>query len=387
MNEKFKFEKSQKITFILLIVVGLLSLTAGILIYKDHPEKIWSNILLNNYYFLAIALCGIFFVAVHKIADSGWQASLIRIPESFASYIPIAAILMFLIYFGMHDIYHWTHTESLDHILQGKTAYLNMPFFFIRMFIYFALWILVSYGLRRLSIKSDFENDNKHFNKSRTYAALFVVLFAITSSTMSWDWLLSIDAHWYSTMFGWYIFSGALVTSIAAITLIILYLRKKGYMQYITESHLHDLGKYLFGFSIMWAYLWFVQFLFIWYANIQEETVYFVQRLEHFPILFYANVIINLVLPFFVLMSRGSKMKTSILATIAAIILIGHWIDLYLVIMPGSVGNSASVGFLEIGLSIGYAGLFLYVIFNSLTKASLVPVNHPFLEESLHYET
>lgn len=387
MEQKFTFDKKQKTFFIILMAIGVVSLLAGIFIYSDEPVKIWSNILLNNFYFLSIALCGIFFIAVHKISDSGWQSSLVRIPESFTDFIVVSAVLMFLIYFGMHDIYHWTHIDPSDHILLGKTPYLNMPFFFIRMFVYFALWIVLSFMIRKLSIQSDFDNDLKYYKKSRAYAAVFVVIFAITSSTMSWDWLLSIDAHWYSTMFGWYIFSSMLVTSLAGITLILIYLMKKGYMPHITQSHLHDLGKYLFGFSIMWAYLWFVQFLFIWYANIPEETVYFVQRLEHFPILFYVNIIVNLVLPFFILMTRDSKMQTGIMSIIATIILIGHWIDLYIVIMPGSVGNSASIGFLEIGLTIGYAGLFLFVIFRSLTKASLVPVNHPFLKESLHYDT
>lgn len=328
-----------------------------------------------------------FFVAVHKIADSGWQSSLMRIPESFTDYIVVSAVLMFLIFFGMHDIYHWTHTDHLDEILLGKTPYLNMPFFFIRMFVYFAAWIGLSYMIRKISIKTDFDPDLRYYSKSRVYAAIFVVVFAVTSSTSSWDWLLSIDAHWFSTMYGWYIFSGMLVTSLAAITLILLYLMKKGYMQHITQSHLHDMGKYLFAFSIMWAYLWFVQFLFIWYANIPEETAYFVQRLEHYPVLFYLNIIVNLALPFFVLMTRGSKMRYSILVPVAIIILIGHWLDWYLCIMPGSVGNNASIGFLEIGMTIGYAGLFLFVVFRSLTKASLVPVNHPFLKESLHYDT
>jgi hypothetical protein len=313
--------------------------------------------------------------------------SIVRIPEAMGQYIPVASVLMILILIGAHEIYHWTHTEHLDEILLHKKPYLNMPFFSIRMVVYLAGWIFFAWKIQQLSLKQDAEGDLKYFKVSKTYAALFIAFFAITSSTSAWDWLMSIDAHWFSTLYGWYIFSSIFVSAIAVIILIVVALRTTGYLPHLNEEHLHDLGKYLFGFSIFWAYLWFSQFMLIWYSNIPEETIYYVQRLEHFSTLFYLNLILNFIVPFLVLMTRGSKRKLTILTVSAIVVFIGHWVDLYLAIMPGAVGHEkAGIGILEIGLTMGYIGLFLFIVLRALTKASLVPEKHPFYKESLEYD-
>jgi hypothetical protein len=387
MDNTFVFKKSLKITFIALIVLGLISLGYGILSQDVDSHRLWSNILLNNFYFLAIALGALVFVVVHILSDSGWHVSIVRIPEAMGQYIPVASVLMILILIGAHEIYHWTHTEHLDEILLHKKPYLNMPFFSIRMVVYLAGWIFFAWKIRQLSLKQDAEGDLKYFKVSKTYAALFIAFFAITSSTSAWDWLMSIDAHWFSTLYGWYIFSSIFVSAIAVIILIVVALRTTGYLPHLNEEHLHDLGKYLFGFSIFWAYLWFSQFMLIWYSNIPEETIYYVQRLEHFSTLFYLNLILNFIVPFLVLMTRGSKRKLTILTVSAIVVFIGHWVDLYLAIMPGAVGHEkAGIGILEIGLTMGYIGLFLFIVLRALTKASLVPEKHPFYKESLEYD-
>jgi hypothetical protein len=233
----------------------------------------------------------------------------------------------------------------------------------------------------------DADDDIKYFKKQRILSSLFVVFFAISSSTSAWDWLMSIDAHWFSTLYGWYVFSGLLVSTMAVIILILIFLKNQGFMQHVNKEHMHDLGKYLFAFSILWMYLWFSQYLLQWYGNIPEETVYFVERITHFKTLFFANLIINFVLPFLILMARNSKRMDLILGIAAVIIFMGHWLDYFLAIMPGIAGEDAHIGFFEIGLTIGYAGLFLMVVFYMLTKASLVPVNHPYFKESLEYHT
>lgn len=349
-------------------------------------SRLWANILLNNFLFLAVALFGILFVVLHLLGDSAWQISIQRIPEAMSTFIPVAAILMFLILLGMHDLYHWTHTEHLDDTLQQKTAYLNIPFFIIRMLFYFTGWIILTYVIRKLSLKQDADPDLKYFKKSRIYAGIFIVFFAITSSTSAWDWLMSIDAHWFSTLYGWYIFSGLFVSGISMMILIVLYLRKKGYMDHVNEEHLHDMGKYLFAFSIFWMYLWFSQYLLIWYGNIPEETVYFVERIEDFKLLFFLNIGVNFLVPLLVLMTRKSKRIYFTMACAAIICFIGHWIDFYMAIMPGAVGKNAGIGILEIGLTIGYLGLFLMIVFRSLSKAPLLPQNHPYFKESFEYE-
>ncbi|KKK64146.1 hypothetical protein LCGC14_2987170, partial [marine sediment metagenome] len=278
----------------------------------------------------------------------------------------------------------WTH-EHHDPILEGKAAYLNAPFFIIRMVIYFGGWIFFGWKLRSLSVKSDLDPDLKYFKKSIYYAGAFLVFFAITSSTASWDWIMSIDAHWYSTIFGWYIFISIFVSGIAVIILLVIFLQSQGYMSHVNKEHLHDLGKYLFGFSVFWMYLWFSQYMLIWYANIPEETVYFIQRIEEYNFLFYGNFLINFFAPFLILIHRKAPRLKRVMVIGAIIVFIGHWIDLYLAIMPGVLGDKASIGITEIGLTIGYVGLFLWVVFRSLAKAKLVPVNHPFFKESLEY--
>ncbi|KOH45578.1 hypothetical protein NC99_15930 [Sunxiuqinia dokdonensis] len=228
----------------------------------------------------------------------------------------------------------------------------------------------------------------KYYRKFRIFSAIFVVTLAITSVTSSWDWLMSIDAHWFSTLYGWYVFSSMLASGTAVLIILLIVLRRMGYMAHVNSEHIHDLGKYLFGFSIFWAYLWFSQYMLIWYANIPEETVYFYERHKHFSTIFYVNLILNFVVPFFALMTRDSKRGSLILLPVSVIVFIGHWLDLYQLIMPGVVGGEESgIGIPEIGITIGFVGLFLFFVFRSLARAPMVPKNHPFYKESFEYHT
>jgi hypothetical protein len=387
-NNTFKLTKKIILVCAVMIGIGLLTLVVG-LFTGSGGGRIAANLLLNNYYFLGIGLIGIFFVAVHAIAESGWQTSVQRIGEVMGNFVPVAGILMLLLFAlgGMSHIFHWTHTEHLDAILLGKVAYLNVPFFFIRFVVYFAGWMLLIHLIKKASRNLDELGDMKYFHKLRTFSALFIVFYAITSSTSSWDWLMSIDAHWFSTLYGWYVFSSMLAAGVAMMIIILYLLKRMGYMEHVNDEHIHDLGKYLFGFSIFWAYLWFSQYMLIWYANIPEETVYFYERLRYFDTLFYVNLILNFVIPLLLLMTRMSKRVFQVLLPVAIIVFIGHWVDLYLMIMPGSVGKEASIGLLEIGLTVGYAGLFMLTVFYGLTKTALAPKNHPFYKESLEYHT
>lgn len=370
-----------------MVAVGIIALLFGLFNHNIDHHRFWANLLLNNYYFVALSLGGAFFVSVHLLSESGWHTSIQRVPEAMSKFIPFAGILMLLTFlFGIHHLYHWTHPGD-DKILLGKTAYLNIPFFYIRFAVYFVVWTLLAYYLRKASITMDTNPDNKYFKRQRILGALFLVFFAISSSTSAWDWLMSIDAHWFSTLYGWYIFSGLLVSTIAMIILLLIFLKNQGYMQHVNKEHMHDLGKYLFAFSIFWMYLWFSQYLLIWYSNIPEETVYFVERLKEHSTVFYVNLILNFVFPFLILMSRNSKRINLILGITSVVIFFGHWLDYYLAIMPGIAGDHAGIGFYEIGLIIGYLGLFLFVVLHGLSKASLVPQNHPYFKESLEYHT
>jgi hypothetical protein len=330
------------------------------------------------------------FLAIHSLGTSGWQTGIQRIPEAMTSFLPVGAIFMLIIIVGMifdwNHLFHWVHPEG-DKLLEGKKAYLNIPFFTVRAIIYLGGWILLSRWWRKVSIRQDTDDDLKHFRRTNIIAGIFIVFFAVTSSMSAWDWLMSLDPHWFSTLYGWYVFSGLLVSGMAVIILLTMLLKKTGYLPHVNKEHLHDLGKYLFAFSVLWMYLWFSQYMLIWYGNIPEETVYFVQRLEEFNFLFYVNITINFAFPFLVLMTRNSKRIPIILVFTSVVLLAGHWVDFYLMVMPGTLGPEAQIGFVEVGMTLGFIGLFLLVVLGALTKANLIPVNHPYLKESYDYHT
>lgn len=382
-QQKLNITRKNIAVFSILIAIGVGAFIYGML--TASAGRVWANLLLNTFYFLGISLAGIFFLSVHVVGQSGWHTSIQRIPESMGAFLPVAAVFMAIIVaFGMHDIYHWTH-EHLDEVLEGKKAYLNTIFFILRVAIYFAGWIFLSWKIRQLSIKSDQDPNLVYYKKIHVFSILFIVFFAITNSTSSWDLLMSIDPYWYSTLYAWYIFSSIFVSGVAVIILLLVYLRAKGYMSHTNHEHLHDMGKYLFGFSIFWMYLWFSQYMLIFYGNIPEETTYYITRFEGFSTLLYITIGLNFFAPFLGLLPRVAPRKTLMLVVASVIVIVGHWLDFYLAIMPGAVGEGAVIEFLEVGMTVGFVGIFLWVVFRALSKVSLIPVNHPFFKESLEY--
>ncbi|MFZ9943205.1 MAG: quinol:cytochrome C oxidoreductase [Bacteroidia bacterium] len=395
MNYNFT-QKSKTITFVMM-AVGLISVIAA---FATHSHQAWSNLLHNTFYFMAISLAATFFLSVQYAAEVGWSVVLKRILEAMTTFLPFAAVFMLVVFFGNyiaahnggHYLYHWLHEElydpasaEYDYIIAGKAGYLNLPFFTIRMLAYFAIWIGCAHMLRKYSLKEDIEGGTSNYFKAKKLAIWFLVAFAVTSSTAAWDFIMSIDTHWFSTLFGWYTFAGMFISAIAVMNFILAYNVKKGNMPFITEHHLHDAGKFMFAFSIFWTYLWFAQFMLIWYANIPEEVTYFMVRFDHYRELFIANFLINFIAPFLVLMTRDAKRKLNLLMTISVVLFIGHWIDVFLMVTPGVVKEHWHIGWMEIGTTIGFLGLFMYVVQNSLSKAPLLREKHPLLQESLHH--
>jgi len=390
MDRKYELTKNNKLITITMMVVGLIAIVMGFM--SDHTRT-WTTLLHNNFYFTAMALCGTFFVALQYVAQAGWAVGIKRVPEAMGGFLKFGMVGMLLIFgFGHHDLYHWTHSElydpaspTFDHILAGKSGFLNIPFYVTRMVAYALIWIGFTYALRKQSLREDAEGGLEPFRKSVSMGAVFLVLFAVTSSTSAWDFLMSIDAHWFSTMFGWYTFSGLFVSGLAMMCLIIMFLRSKGYMDHVSSDHLHDVGKFMFAFSIFWTYLWFSQFMLIWYANLPEEVVYYQVRWENFKTLWVTNLIVNFCAPLLILMTRDAKRQIPILWVAGVIIIIGHWLDVYLMVTPGVLGKDWHIGFIEIGTGIGYLGLFLRVTLGELSKASVVPKNHPMFQETIHH--
>lgn len=376
-----------------------------------HHEVHWTtriikDLWLNNVFFAGIALIGVFFIAFNYVAWAGWSAGIKRIPEAFGAYLPIAAVLtVVLLVFFNHDLFHWTHSHlyeefladgktknpDYDPLLVGKSGYLNFPFFIIRTIIYFAIWIGLWKVLRNFSIQEDITGDEKFHHKSVVWSAVFLVCFGVTESMAAWDWLMSTDPHFFSTMYGWYVFASWFVSGLALITLFVVILKENGYLSFINENHLHDLGKFNFAFSVFWTYVWFEQFLLIYYANIPEEVGYFVQRLktDAYSPIFFLVLIINFFFPFLALMTRNAKRQGIILKVVCVGIILGHWLDFYMMITPPILGQAGGLDltflFVEVGMTLIFASIFLYTIMGALAKVGLVAKNHPMLGESEHH--
>lgn len=359
--------------------------------------RLWANLLLNSYYFMLFAVAALFFLAVNYAANAGWSTLLKRVIESISSYIPIGLITLFaVIYFGKDHLYHWVvyldenlvpGQEGFDKILDSKKWFLSKGWLLVGVPTIMVIWWLFRIVLVRLSHREDEEGGLTFFKKSITYSAAFLVVFAFSFSVLSWLVMMSIDPHWYSTIYSVYNFAIAFVTGLTVICFFTLYLKSKGYMEVVSDEVIHDLGKFMFAFSIFWAYIFIAQFLLIWYANITEESIYFQARLTpHYKYFFRTNIVMCFALPFLILMMRNAKRNPKVLLVAGSIILLGHWLDLFLMIMPGTVGQTAQIGLLEIGLTMTFAGLFIFWVLNNLSKRNLYAKNHPYLLESANHD-
>ena len=385
--------KNTKLISYALMFIGALALIFGFL---NDPHRSWVSLFINNYYFLAISAFAIFFVALQYVSEAAWAISLKRIAEGITSYFLTGGIVILIIIIAgamhMNHIWHWMETgimdpaaENYDAIIAGKEAYLNVPFFFARAVLYILGWWYASKRLIALSRKEDKEGGLSNHKKSITISAIFIVFFGYTSSMMAWDWIMSIDTHWFSTLFGWFVFSSMGVTGFTMIALLAIYLKRKGYLEYVNENHIHDLGKWIFSFSVLWTYMWFSQFMLIWYSNIPEEVTYYMARWDYYNFLFWATSVINFIFPLLILMSRDGKRNYNYIFTVGIFVLIGHWFNVFLMIAPGTLKDHWQIGFVEIGMFLGFLGLFLMIVHKALTKAPLFVENHPYAYETKHH--
>ena len=382
---------------------GTTETTAGGHHGKGWRERLHTTLWMNNIFFTGLGIIGLFFVAIQFAASAGWSAGLVRVPLAMGTWIPVAGVLMIVLYFfAGHDIFHWTHHSlyekggaDFDPLINKKAPYFFWPgeaggfpiFYIFRMVLFFGMWYWFFLMIRRNMMAEDLENTTAYWYKNRVISTVFLIFFAVSSSIAAWDWVMSIDTHWFSTMFGWYIFASWWVSGLAVITLIVASLKDAGYLKIVNSNHLHDLGKFVFAFSIFWTYIWFGQFLLIYYANIPEETVYFVERLTTSPYswIFYANLILNFVLPFLLLMTRDAKRQLSTLKLVCPIVVIGHWFDFYNMVTPGIMQENGGIGFMEIGVALIFLAAYFLVVLSSLAKVPLVGKNHPLLQESLNH--
>ncbi|MBC7889617.1 MAG: quinol:cytochrome C oxidoreductase [Ferruginibacter sp.] len=412
MSTSFELPANYKKWTMGLIGAGLIALLYGFIVFHPfehagHGENInstrfWAVLLQNSVFFLLITNASMFFIGVTTLAMGGWQVALKRVPEAISSVVPVLGIITFVILMtivwgGRTDIFHWLDKEAVanDKILNGKKGFLNPVFFTVWSTITIFLWWFIGKKMRSFSIESDkagtmdYETGKKWINKNILWASFFIVFFGLTvGSTIPWLWIMSIDAHWYSTMFSWYTFASSFVAGMSLIALFVVYLKNRGQLEYVTDEHLHDVGKFMFAFSVFWTYLWFSQYMLIWYANIPEETGYFKIRVQGpFRGIFFLNLVLNFVCPFLILMKKSTKRNWTLVTFMAVLIIFGHWIDFWQMVMPGTLGEHAELMPFEFGIAALFVGIIMWRVGVYISSHPLTAKNHPFLKESIIHHT
>ena len=354
-------------------------------------NKPWAALYVACLFFMLIALGALAFYAIQQVAQAGWSPVLFRVMQGITAYLLPGSIIFFVLLllsgFHINHLFIWMDEEvrATDEIIQGKAGYLNFPFWIIRAAVFIFGWNLYRHLSRKNCLAQDEATDNTFYKKNFKMSAAFLVFFIVSESIMAWDWIMSVDPHWFSTLFGWYVFASFFVSGITTISMVTLYLKSKGYLENVNSSHIHDLSKFMFGISVFWTYLWFSQFMLIWYSNIPEEVTYFKTRIEHFNLPFFGAVVMNFIFPFLVLINTDFKRITWIIVMAGIVILLGHYVDFFNMIMPSTVGDQWFIGIPEISSILFFLGLFIFVVFNALTKAPLMPKRNPFIEESKHF--
>ncbi|HEY4109230.1 quinol:cytochrome C oxidoreductase [Puia sp.] len=405
IKEHFQIPDRYKKWSFALIGVGIVSLIIGFILYGsvNQGARFWGALLQNSVYFLLTVNGAMFFFAACTLAVAGFQLSFRRVTEAVAAcVIPIGiitfVILCCLVFGGKTAIYEWLDRSHVakDAALNGKSGFLSVPFFMTWTILTIGLWSFLGWKLRQISRSIDdtplSRDDQKKYNfKNSVWSALFIVWFALTvASVTPWLWLMSLDAHWGSTMFSWYNFASTFVSGLALITIFVIYVKNQGYLEYVNEEHLHDLGKFMFAFSIFWTYLWFDQFMLIWYANISEETVYFKVRFEGaYAGIFYLNLIINFLCPLLIFMTRGSKRNWGTVTFMSVLLIFGHWLDYYQMVFPSKTisPDHVPLNLFDFGVALGFVGLIMWRTGHVLSKYPLLAKNHPFLKESIVHHT
>ena len=369
------------------LLIGVIALALSELGYFTDHKQFYHSYLTSYVFWLSIGWGGLFFTMIHHLTGAVWSVVIRRISETLMMTIPWMALLFLPLLPGLHDLYHWTHHTEVAHdiILQKKAAYLNVPFFLIRTAGFFLVWIVLSNLLYKRSLKQD--NDGAKVGSFLRMSAPGMILFGFTVTFAAFDWLMSLNPHWYSTIYGVYIFAGGVMSMFAAIAIIVTYLQSRGILVgTVTKIHFHDIGKLLFAFMIFWAYMAFSQYFLIWYANIPEETVWFLARWKGSWKFFSLLIVFgHFVLPFFALLSQAVKKSPFKLSIIAGWLLLMHWVDLYWNVVPTLHPDSAHVSWMDLTTMIGLGGIFIWLFWRKLITSPIVPVGDPNLKRSINF--
>ncbi len=392
------------------MIVGLLTLILGVIFLNPtagahgdnvNSTRFWAVLLQNSLFWLLLVNVATFFIVICTLAMGGWQVAFRRVTEAIGSLVPIMGIITIVIMLciimgGRADIYPWLDKEMLahDHILAGKKGFLNPYVYLLFSIVVIGLWAYLGKRLHKLSVESDnagtmdFDAAKSWLGKNMTVSAYYIVLYLLSVGSIApWLWLMSIDPHWFSTMYSWYTFASTFVSGIALMTIFVIYFKNRGQLEFVNQEHIQDLGKFMFAFSIFWTYLWFAQFMLIWYANIPEETVYFKIRMQGpYAGLFYLNLVLNFVAPILIFMKRATKRNYTIVTFMCIVIIFGHWIDFYQMVMPGTVKYQPHLSWFEFGIPLGFIGLIMWGVSRFASRVPMTAINNPFLKESIIHQ-
>lgn len=372
--------------FVVMMFLGFLAFVFTL--YKD-PSRAWHSYLNGFFYVMSLSLGGLFFTAIQHASKAGWSVNVRRISESFMAFIPLGFLLGVVYLFGAQKIYNWLDPAIVakDELLQHKSAYLNQTFFWIRFVGFFVLWFVLSKLLTFHSVAQDKTGDESHTHKNLTISIIALVVFALSYSFFSVDTIMALEAHWFSTIFGVYAFAGLFQSTIALMILILLRLIEKGQLKgIVTMDHMHDLGKFLFAFTVFWAYIAFSQFMLIWYANLPEESFFFVPRSTGgWAWVSVALILFKFVVPFFALLPRWAKRTPGHLTAVCYLILIMQYIDIFWVVYPHFNEHHVVLGIPEVLMFLGFFGAFMWAITRFLSRHSVIPLRDPRAHESHHH--
>ncbi|MFN3269733.1 MAG: quinol:cytochrome C oxidoreductase, partial [Candidatus Kapaibacteriota bacterium] len=371
---------------LLLFVVGLLGTIAGFFV---DSARISFNLVVLTTWLASIGIGSLFFIGIEYLTGAVWSVPFRRVAEINSAIIFVLPILIVPIILNIHSLYHWTHIEAVqnDTILKNKAPYLNETFFIIRTVVFIFLWFLFYYLFISNSRKQDSTSDQKLTKRNSIVSAAFMPVFAISLTFFAIDWLMSLEPHWYSTIFGVYYFAGTFLASLGAFTYISILLNEKGYLvEGLGPDHYYSMGALLFGFTNFWAYIAFSQFMLIWYANLPEETFWFINRgVGSWFYMSIGIILVKFIVPYILLLPQPAKMDPKRLKIAALWILFAHYYDLFWVVMPTFSKNGIPFNWFELVPIVLGLGLFIMVFYYVASKVNLVPIGDPKLRRGVEF--
>ncbi|MEE9465993.1 MAG: hypothetical protein V3W14_10520 [Candidatus Neomarinimicrobiota bacterium] len=377
--------KVQRIALIIGIVGAVLSVV-GLIV---NPDRFFPAYLVAFTFYTTVSLGGLFFTLLHHTAGATWSVVIRRGAEALALNLPWLALFFIPVVLGAHYLFHWSHAEAVAHdpVLQWKASYLNLGSFTVRGVVYFAIWSALALVLSWFSRAQDSDGDPIHTIRLRRISAPAMYLFAFSITFAAFDWLMSLEPHWYSTIFGVYVFVGGFLAALAFITLFYLWLGRRGRLtELVGLEHYHDLGKLIFAFTVFWAYIGGSQYFLIWYANIPEETVWYLQRWTgSWKAVSLVIIFLHFMFPFLALIFYRSKRNFNVLLTVAGALLSMHYLDMYWLVMPTFSASGATFSWIDLATVAGMGGLLLWRFLDRFGRAAAVPFNDPLFPQSVEH--